>query len=539
MWTRILGEAPGTSFLLDSATVKQVELLAPKLSRSDRDKITNAMHARHIFPNVQDLTQRGSILARILEVDGRILSLHTFFQDTKYLEPCASIMKGRLPPKIGISLEQAFKAISTVEHVSDTSTVEMSASRWSTVLATPQTSCRLGYLQLWLYCMRNFPYMQPINPRKDIGTPKPQYELKSDMWPNFAQLASRLYFRSPGIMRLCSQDPFEMTVRSFLQSTRPRDSFQWGPGIVEQETARICELLRSIPARDSTNGQACLVSNSCNQPLLYRCGRPLESAYLAEREFLYLGYIYRNYDGDGMYVSPFGCQRDIFRAFFGDVDLQMHPTHVPLPPSQPPSTPGSTAATSTSSTASTTSELPPDSPAPQQDSPTPNQDPGRSSERFPSTPASDGGVEVGEDPINGGEQRHGLYTNSEQSIPQGTSAIQALNGLETDAVVFYNVHTCKTYPIYRENIEAGCETMSQNFLRLDHAFFGIENDQIICLSKDVLNQVTRYPLRFVAKKGTIATPAQTEQDMTHLIEKFYPGTDVQNLLTGWPYQSQG
>jgi hypothetical protein len=88
-------------------------------------------------------------------------------------------------------------------------------------------------------------------------------------------------------------------------------------------------------------------------------------------------------------------------------------------------------------------------------------------------------------------------------------------------------------------MQAGCKTVSQEFLRLGHAFFGIENERIICLSKDVLEQVSWYPLRFVAEKGTNAIPAQTEQDITDLIEKFYPGIDVQNLLIDWPYQSQG
>jgi hypothetical protein len=108
VWLEIVGE-PHAAALLDSKTVHSLELMAPIHSTRDKSTITAAIEAGELFPNVRDRVVRASILDRILRVQGRILSLFSFFKDTKYLEPCATIMKELLPKRVNYSVERAFR----------------------------------------------------------------------------------------------------------------------------------------------------------------------------------------------------------------------------------------------------------------------------------------------------------------------------------------------------------------------------------------------------------------------------------------------
>ncbi|KAF1349754.1 hypothetical protein BDV97DRAFT_376998 [Delphinella strobiligena] len=85
--------------LLDPNTVFMLQLLAPSASTADKESIICLMQERTLFPMIRDSAVRAETTQRILATHGRILSLFTFFEDTKYLEPCAKIMKLLLPQK--------------------------------------------------------------------------------------------------------------------------------------------------------------------------------------------------------------------------------------------------------------------------------------------------------------------------------------------------------------------------------------------------------------------------------------------------------
>jgi hypothetical protein len=91
--------------------------MAPMHSTRDKSTITAAMEVGELFPNVRDRVVRASILDRILRVRGRILSLFSFFEDTKYLETVrdhherASSKRGELLGRA--SVQEAIRAISS------------------------------------------------------------------------------------------------------------------------------------------------------------------------------------------------------------------------------------------------------------------------------------------------------------------------------------------------------------------------------------------------------------------------------------------
>ena len=307
------------------------------------------MEAGELFPNVQDRVVRTSILDRILRVPGRIPSLFSFFEDTKYLEPCATIMKTLLPRGVS-SVERAFRKRFVRYRRDGLASVEARKDAWIEVAATPRQAWKVGYLILWLFSWREFPFMHKLNPRKDSGKMTPQYKLREDLWPLFARLASQLGFESPEILRFKSQDPFERVVKAFLHTTTPQDEYDIDPAAMRMEIRRICQYLSSVPRRPLRTRTPPLVTDRPEQPPAHRCGPPFNLHYVENRPYLYLQYIYSHRGEDtGSHLSRFGIERDIFRAFFGDLPFDAEPSWPPEsdpsrgpPPSVPPQTLGET-----------------------------------------------------------------------------------------------------------------------------------------------------------------------------------------------------
>ncbi|QSS66486.1 hypothetical protein I7I51_07343 [Histoplasma capsulatum] len=98
---------PGTrASLVDGPSVRQVEGLMPSYSLADQGRIRHLMD-NNLFPCVTGPNERSILLEGLLQVGGRILSLHTFSQDLIYLEPPARGLKVLLPKKHWGSLKKA------------------------------------------------------------------------------------------------------------------------------------------------------------------------------------------------------------------------------------------------------------------------------------------------------------------------------------------------------------------------------------------------------------------------------------------------
>jgi hypothetical protein len=316
IWSSILGELAEPS-LLDSTTVYTLQLMVPEVSTVDKSRIKAAMESKSIFLNVKHLGSRAGLLDNITRVPGRIPSLFTFFEDTKYLEPCSAILRTLLPDKANRSLTTEFHGRYIISRENQGSTeIETSDSSWTKKSVEPELSWYFSYLQLWLFAMRHFPFMHNLNPRKDPGQPKPQYKIREDFLATFSQLAFRLGFRSPEISKL-KGDPTERLVRDFFEAVRPRDEYQHDTRILEDEIARVTSFLNLTRRSDGEVIQPRLVSDT-DLPLLQRCGRPYNRAYLENRQFLYLPNFSPASQSPpcGSSLSSFGVQYDLFRAFF-------------------------------------------------------------------------------------------------------------------------------------------------------------------------------------------------------------------------------
>jgi len=270
-------------------------MLAPQYTLSDRSRLITMMHDKRIFPTVSSGDTRAMILTRLMAIDGRIPSLYTFFEDTKYLEPCAKIMKCLLPPKQRLtSLYRSFRHMYTaIEQRTGQVKVYSAESLCSLLPGSEDVGIDLGYRQLWLFAMRHFPEMVGVNPRKDAGKPKPEIQKShQDHWFRFAALANGLGFNSQEIRDLRRLKPDERMVQGFLSHARPHELYDFDPSVFNSEVQRICNVLRLVKPRAVSYDLPWFSTDFDTEPIAHRCGRPYERSHLNDKKYMFLKYIY-------------------------------------------------------------------------------------------------------------------------------------------------------------------------------------------------------------------------------------------------------
>ena len=297
VWTAILG--PISSRVIDSATVKNLELRAPAASKCDAAFVTRCMRNGTIFPGLSD-AEKEVVLNNLLSVDLIIPSLFTFCEDTKYLEPCAKAIKILIEPRGQASLrmcaEQLFTESYAVEHVA-----RQPSERGSTDTVDKADRFEYSYRQLWMYAMRHFPDLVNTAPRKEPSKEKPIIKEPSPfLWQRFAQLALRLGFSSPKIEEMSSSEELERSIRSSV----PHAAGYRNDKVDGSETASTASVpLPQSPRRDLD--------------LQHRCGRPFETSQREAESTMFMHLIYNHRKASDGYINAFFVQRSTFQAFFG------------------------------------------------------------------------------------------------------------------------------------------------------------------------------------------------------------------------------
>lgn len=106
-WDMIIGSDELRS-LIDFQTVKLLQTRNPHASNEDRVFVNDHMQPWILFLMITDLSARSAILSRLLECSCMIPSLFTFFEDTKWLEPIAKVIRGLLPDGLKNSIRRSF-----------------------------------------------------------------------------------------------------------------------------------------------------------------------------------------------------------------------------------------------------------------------------------------------------------------------------------------------------------------------------------------------------------------------------------------------
>ncbi|KAM0714194.1 hypothetical protein Q7P37_009981 [Cladosporium fusiforme] len=170
IWRRITANVD-TSDIVDAGSVEKLQSLAPQHSTADAESISDLVAANKIFTRVTDAGQRGTILANLRSIQDMIPSLFTFFEDLKYLEPCAKVLKALLPPR---GRQSVSRGLMGSYFQQEKLLVQHANGDTRTHTGSPSEIARtLAYQQLWLFAFRNFPLMTNFTTRKMLDKDKP------------------------------------------------------------------------------------------------------------------------------------------------------------------------------------------------------------------------------------------------------------------------------------------------------------------------------------------------------------------------------
>ncbi|KAK3672623.1 hypothetical protein LTR78_007435 [Recurvomyces mirabilis] len=310
-WTSILQPVSDQNYeprhLVNRGTVEQLQGLSPTMSTADRDMVNELMAQADIFEAISLAEHRSLVLEGLLTYPSMIPSLFTFFENLKYLEPCARILRCLLPARHKKSIFEAFSAAYfPPDHV----TVEHAACVVKIHSKTTTTQDLLyAYQQLWLFALRDCASMTPFTPRKEPHKPKPSPQ-ESDglLWQRFGELAWRVGFHLTEADNLRSEDAQLQRAGRILSSDNSR--------VYDEETVqRLASLLRTDSVAEQISQEAMFTTN-VDLSSERRCGRPFEDDYLNDRALLFLPQLYASASPVALGLTTFYCKWSMLRAFF-------------------------------------------------------------------------------------------------------------------------------------------------------------------------------------------------------------------------------
>lgn len=311
-WDYILNQDQSLRPLVDVETVRLLETLNPRASIRDENTIEIWMIQGKLFPRVVDSLVRKGILDRLKQFDRMIPSLHTFLEDTKWLEPCVKIIRSLLPSGCR---DPTRESIFKMYNGSNILRVQDSSMTFTEYEGSEVRNVEYGYRQLWLFAWRHFPELSGVMPRKDNGEPKPQPKASNEQCRyQFAQLASTLGFQSSVITAVQERDPDTVMALDFLREARPEEFFRLQESVRSTLAGLICQVLPSVGAKNAITRERLDIMQDVLIPTDHRCGRPHEQSHSYSKSYFFLEDIYAERT---QRLSYYTVNRDIFLAFFG------------------------------------------------------------------------------------------------------------------------------------------------------------------------------------------------------------------------------
>jgi hypothetical protein len=318
--------------MVDQATVKAVELMAPKSSKRDAQALHGQLLSGQIFSGF-NLESREIIWGGLRTVNGLIPSLYTFFEDLKYLEACAGSMKHLIKP----SPKQTMRsALNQIFFGKNQLVIQEAHSTYSTQLVKSSKNWHLMYPQLWLYTMRDYP---DLPAPREVKTKKKKKLLAKARTPNaneaklsdFAVLANKLRFESNEITALKLRSSDREIARDALLRARNQDRYDYGDGDIESHIEKILGLFATARPRNTEQSCPALVSDGPDTAGP-RCGFPDEEAHARDRRCLYISNLQSDQEEQGESITSFFVRRSVYFAFFGRL-AETSTTHSnPAPP---------------------------------------------------------------------------------------------------------------------------------------------------------------------------------------------------------------
>ncbi|KAL8788265.1 MAG: hypothetical protein Q9213_001785 [Squamulea squamosa] len=320
-WEKITRNTEILATGLDATTVSILEGRCPQVAE---DMQIIEQDQSKIFPLIKGNLARQGIWRSLRSIDFIIPSLHTFLEDTKYLEPCAKILKMLLPKSSTRSVCQEF---SRMHDGRCTLQVQLS-ERASELVHQPSAkdAHRQSYLQLWLYAMRHFPEMTGHAPRKDLLRTKPNVpKVEYIWWHGIANLARECGFENIVQAYPTVADADHRMAKDFLANVRPSPVFKISMDKASSYVQKLVEVIQCVGYEDETeNGtpdpRLCSESQECGADVSSRCGIPHEQSFQYDCKWLFMNYMVMDLSfessASNKYLTSFGVKKAMFHRFF-------------------------------------------------------------------------------------------------------------------------------------------------------------------------------------------------------------------------------
>ncbi|KAK3061229.1 hypothetical protein LTS18_006731, partial [Coniosporium uncinatum] len=330
VWHTITIRSASLATSLDYTTVERLQSLCPGLSSQDRDLVENLMEDRVIFPHEERMETRDETTRAILTVPTLIVTLRTFFDDVKYLQPAVLSLKRLFPSANHLSLREAVRKSYVAAHADHGQVYMENAENVGQRLSLPyEKHVDSGYLQLLLYIWRHFPEMTSVDTKKSRASRQTNNAYRAGVrrdgeyhcrWINLAKLAPTLGFDNEEIRRLKARDPDIEVIRRNLLHLRPKHLFEIEPHSFDLEVNRQLEALASFSRRRIYLNYPEINTDHGGPPPSARCGKPDQTSQDLDRCYMFLQNVTRREDHPlRKSITSFAVKRLIIHAFMGEL----------------------------------------------------------------------------------------------------------------------------------------------------------------------------------------------------------------------------
>ena len=311
-WDYITG---GESQLCSATDISTVAALEGRCPADPNDRAFIESRRVDLFPNIQDAGQRAMVWQRILAINRLIPSLHTFLEDTKYLEVCAKVVKQLLPVRFASTVREAFAQlhngqtsvqIQTKEHTKETR-----------IENTSDDAHFNAYRQLWLFAMRHFAHMighppRTENPRSGTQT----CGLENFWWHSLTDIAKMCGYQHVRSKFTSLGDADLKMTEDFVRHVRPMAVYRLEPVKFNQITNKIAAILEQTSDFQELE-HAETAPSPVGADLSHRCGIPFWQSYIQDRDWLFFDRMHRKPDAN-MVVTSLMIKTTMFNNFFGN-----------------------------------------------------------------------------------------------------------------------------------------------------------------------------------------------------------------------------
>lgn len=317
MWMEICGSDERRMRELDPDTIQALQGMAPGACRSDYAYLWEELKDGQLLGNFTEQA-RAEMWSQICSVSQHtsILSLHTFFEDLKFLKGAADSLKRLLRLEYRDTIKGHLESIYRDEGSGQQMCVlQLSDCEYKVLQGPSAARFELAYRQLWLAAFRVYQDL-PAEPQKKHILARPRKRADEVALFRLADVASRLGFTPEPIRNILLQSPTRQIAKAALLAVIKSGQHVYKD--LEREIDLVTGVFNSaeIAPIGETSSYSNNISNVENPA---RWGLPHDSDHERDRQSLFLTALHREVNEPFLSMTSIFIRRAVYFAFFGRV----------------------------------------------------------------------------------------------------------------------------------------------------------------------------------------------------------------------------